>query len=311
MNWIVFSYSLPTKPDSRSRVALWRRLRRIGAIAPKSGVYVLPDREDCLEAFQWLAQEVQQAKGESVVMKVEKFEGLPDSELIKSFSEACKKDYDEIHQTIDEFEKQSKKSPPEQRKLNEMLEKIQSRFNEVSQIDFFDSSYGKEIATSLVKVQKKMSPSKTDVIALPSLSISDYKNKEWVTRPRPHVDRLACAWLIRRFINQDAKIRYSNTPEPDEIPFDTKGALFGHYQNRCSFETIVTVFHLEDTALRVMGEIIHEIDLRDAKYFHAQTEGIASILKGWIQAKFSDEKLEEHGIALFEGLYTALSRTQN
>ncbi len=312
MNWIVFSYSLPSKSDSRSRVAFWRRLRRIGAVAPKSGVYVLPDREDCLESFQWLAQEVQQARGEAVVMRVEKFEGLTDSELMQSFVSACQKDYDEIHKSIDEFEKQIRKVSPEQgRKLNQHLEKIRERFNQIAQLDFFNSSYGKEVAMRLARLGKKLSPSKTDVVALPSLSINDYKNKRWVTRPRPHVDRLSCAWFIRRFINKNAKIRYSNTPGPDEVPFDTKGDLFGHYQNLCSFETMLTIFHLEEPALRVMGEIIHEIDLRDAKYFHSQTEGIASILKGWIHAGFADEDLEKHGIALFEGLYAALSRTQS
>src|SRR5437879_13482224 len=91
MGWVVFSYSLPSKASSSPRVALWRRLQRLGAITPKAGVYVLPDRDECVEAFQWLAQEVQQAKGEAVVMRVERFEGLTDPQIIELFRDSWRK----------------------------------------------------------------------------------------------------------------------------------------------------------------------------------------------------------------------------
>src|SRR6266581_6944188 len=96
MAWIVFSYSLPTKAASSRRVALWRRLQRLGAVTPKAGVYVLPERDECVEAFQWLAQEVQQAKGEAVVMRVDRFEGLTDPQIIELFRDTCRKKYLEI-----------------------------------------------------------------------------------------------------------------------------------------------------------------------------------------------------------------------
>src|SRR5512144_1804660 len=105
MNWLVFSYSLPGKSGSGPRVNLWRRLRRLGAISPAGGAQVLPARDDCLEAFQWLAREIRQAKGEAVVMRVEQFEGLSDQQLIDLFHAAREEDYAEIERQVIELSK--------------------------------------------------------------------------------------------------------------------------------------------------------------------------------------------------------------
>src|SRR5512137_1176601 len=105
MDWIVFSYSFPGKSGSGPRVNVWRRLRRLGAISPAGGVQVLPARDDCIEAFQWLAQEIRQAKGEAVVMRVEQFESLTDQQLIELFHAARAEDYQEIEGQIAELEK--------------------------------------------------------------------------------------------------------------------------------------------------------------------------------------------------------------
>ena len=87
-----------------------------------------------------------------------------------------------------------------------------------------------------------------------------------------------------------------------------KGVVFGHHQNSCTFETFLTIFNLQDSILQIMGEIIHEIDLRDGKFFHPQTEGVVAILDGWRQAGLSNKELETHGVVLFEGLFSALNR---
>jgi hypothetical protein len=127
-------------------------------------------------------------------------------------------------------------------------------------------------------------------------------------RPRPHVDRLSCIWLIRRFINPQAVVRYSATPEPGEVGFDMPRGEFTHRGPLCTFETMVRAFGLEDQVLQAMGEIIHEIDLRDGRYGHPETAGIDAVLKGWLLAGLADPELEAHGVALFEGLYADLSR---
>jgi hypothetical protein len=120
------------------------------------------------------------------------------------------------------------------------------------------------------------------------------------------VDRLACAWLIRRFINPGAQIRYASTPEPEEVAFDMRGAPFGHRGNLCTFETMLKAFGLDDPGLRAIAEIVHEIDLRDGRYPRPEVPGVDAILKGWVT--YTDAEREAPGIALFDGLHAALSQ---
>jgi hypothetical protein len=128
-----------------------------------------------------------------------------------------------------------------------------------------------------------------------------------VTRPHPHVDRLACAWFIRRFLDPEAKIRYGESARGREVPFDLPGADLGHAQGRCSFETMIGAFGFaSDPALVSLGGIVHEVDLRDGVYRRPEADGVAEILRGWAVSGWSDRDLERHGVAMFEGLYQAL-----
>lgn len=283
----------------------------MGAISPKVGLYVLPDHEDCLESFQWLAQEVQQVRGEALVLRVQKFEGLDDLELTEYFRQARKKDYEailsEIHNIRKTFTSQKERLALVQ--LGEELQKLRRKLTDILAIDFFQSENSGKVASHLSELEKLLNPTRKDSAkSIPSLSIPDYKNKCWVTRPRPHVDRLACIWLIRRFIDRSAVIRYRNHAQNDEIAFDMKGAQLGHQGDLCSFETVMKAFRLDDPALLPIAEMVHEIDLRDGKYHRCETEGIAAILKGWLLGGLEDQELETNGMSLFEGLYQSLKR---
>ncbi len=308
MEWIVFTYSLPSKLRSSPRVTLWRRLGRLGAVSPTGGLYVLPARDECIEAFQWLAQEIRQAKGDAVVMRVEQFEGLSDEQLIALFNEARKKDYAKIEEEATQLEKRSAKAKAEDRaELQEALGKLRRQHGDITRVDYFGSPEAMRLASRLARIGKLISPSLLAKIPVAQAAVAEYRDKRWVTRPRPHVDRLACIWLIRRFVNPDAPVRYSLHPEPDEVAFDMSEGEFGHQGNLCTFETMLLKFALADASLRAMAEIVHEIDLRDGKYTRPATEGVDRILHGWLRANFSDAELEGHGVALFEGLYQTLS----
>ncbi len=288
MNWVVFSYSLPTKAVSSPRVTLWRRLRRLGAVSPAGGVQVLPARDDCIEAFQWLAQEIRQAQGEALVMRVSQFQGLTDEQLIALFNQARAKEYAELEAAAAQLEKGRRKLQDEQpAELLDALTRLRNRFNEISRVDYFGSPDAMRVGARLARIDEALSHTGTN----PQVSRTTreaYRDKRWVTRPRPHVDRLACIWLIRRFINSNAIIRYALTPEPDEIGFDMNEGTFGHQGNLCTFETMVKAFGLKDPTLRAMGEIVHEIDLRDGKYARPATAGVDQILEGWLLAGYSD-----------------------
>jgi hypothetical protein len=312
MTWVVFSYSLPSKSHSSPRVALWRRLRRLGAIAPAGSVYVLPARDECVEAFQWLTQEVQQAQGEALMMHVERFEGLTDSELIELFRQARAQDYAEIDARATALEQRlgTPIHPEEQPRLQDTLLKLRRRHADVARVDFFDAPEGALLTSRLARIAQALVPSETAAARAAPASLAAYRNRRWVTRPRPHVDRLACIWLIRRFIDPTAVVRYATTPAPDEVAFDMRDGAFRHQGTLCTFETMLSAFGLHDPGLEAMAEIVHEIDLRDGRYARPETAGIDAILKGWLLARFADPDLEAHGVALFEGLYSTLGRDQ-
>jgi hypothetical protein len=308
MRWLVFSYSLPSKASSSPRVTLWRRLRRLGVVIPTGGVHVLPEREECVEAFQWLAQEIRQAQGEALVMHVEQFEGLTDAQLIELFRQARDEEYGEIETQLVALEQRigALADHEDRSELQDSLDKLRRRHGDIKRVDYFNSPTGDRIAARLTALHQSLVANKTVAVDVPATSRAEYRDKRWVTRPRPHVDRLACAWLIRRFINPKAVIRYTLQPEPEEITFDMSNAHFGHQGQFCTFETMIRAFQLDEPGLQTLAEIVHEIDLRDGQYTHPEIAGIDAILKGWLVANLSDAELEAHGIALFEGLYAAL-----
>lgn len=309
MSWIVLSYSLPSTPRSSPRVALWRRLRRLGAISPTGSIYILPAQDECVEAFQWLAQEIRQAQGEALVIRVEQFEGLTDSQLIELFHEARREDYRELEAQIATLEQAiSAAKGEDSASFQSTLDKLQRQYAEIARMDYFECPEGTLVAMRLANVAQILrNPVLSTATEVSSATLAEYQNRRWVTRPHPHVDRLACAWLIRRFIDPTAVIRYAAQPEPDEVAFDMSDAHFGHQGNLCTFETMLLAFGLTEPGLQAIAEIVHEIDLRDGQYTRPEIAGVEAILKGWLTTGLSDADLETHGVALFEGLYAALS----
>ncbi|HLW60930.1 MAG TPA: chromate resistance protein ChrB domain-containing protein [bacterium] len=311
MAWVVFSYSLPSTGRSSPRVTMWRRLRTLGAVSPKGGVHVLPARGECVEAFQWLAQEVEQANGEALLMWVERFEGLSDAHLIELFQGARRKEYESLGARAAGLEKSLRVKAPRtaraEAKARDLLARLRREHGEIARTDFFGAPAGIHAAAALARVEQALAPAPTADPRIPPAAVAAYRDKRWVTRPHPHVDRLACAWLIRRFINPRAQIRYSTTAAPEEVAFDMRGATFGHRGSLCTFETMLKAFGLDDPGLRAIAEIVHEIDLRDGRYVRLEGPGVDAILKGW--QVLPDAEREVHGLALFDGLHAALSQS--
>lgn len=300
MQWVILSYSLPAaRSNSSARVAIWRRLKRIGVISPIGGLQVLPAREACIEAFNWLAQEIRQDGGEALIMHCDQFEGLTTEQIISLFCEARSKDYQEIAAELEQ-------STAAERAI---LHKLRKQHSEIKNIDYFNCPEGLELEKKLDAYERALRGEHLEDIR--RASIESYQGKVWVTRPRPHVDRLASAWLIRQFIDSNATIRYSPEPAPHEIGFDMPEGEFTHHGNFCTFETLIRAFGLEhDTALLALAEVVHEIDLRDSLYQRPEVPGIEAILQGWLLNNLSDQQLETHGITLFGGLYAAFTYQQ-
>ena len=146
---------------------------------------------------------------------------------------------------------------------------------------------------------------------------ADFTGKIWVTRKRPFVDRMACAWLIRRFIDPKATFSFREEPEiaginsTQEISFDVRGGVFTHLDDMCTFEVLLCSFAVEDRAVHIIGRIVHDIDMKDNKFQTPEGPGLEIILKGFRQQTLSDIETLEQGISVFEALYTCLAEKHN
>jgi hypothetical protein len=310
MEWIAFSYSLPSKEGSSPRVMLWRRLRRLGVLAIAGGVQVLPANEECLEAFQWLAQEIRATNGEASVMRITRLEGQTDQQLIARFCAARVDDYHNIEvQAIELKEIVIEKKETAFSDIRDRLMKLRHRYSDIVRIDYFECSEGKRVASLLDSIEQGLSPTQTPAIPVVHVNIIEYKDKTWVTRPHPFVDRLSCAWLIRKYIDPKAQIRYSNKVSPADIRFDMDQGEFGHRGNLCTFEMMKQAFNIDNAPLQAIAEIVHAVDLHDEHYTRPEIVGIETILRGWSLSHLSDEELEIKGISLFDGLYFAFSQS--
>ena len=308
MNWLVFSYSLPSKSSS-PRVSVWRQLKRAGAISPVSGAYILPANDLCAETFSWLAQQVRQAGGDALVMQVERFHDLTDQALITRFHQARQENYTAIKEKLTLLDAAIHRdiSAQERLAIKDELDGLQQHYTDIARIDYFDSPDKLRLAARLERLRQRLLNQTRPPLEIVHVGIEPYRDKRWVTRPRPFVDRLACAWLIRRYINPQANIRYSATPTPEEIAFDVPNAEFSHRGELCTFEVMLQILDLDDPALQAIAEIVHNIDLQDKLYLRPETSGIDAVLQGWQRTELPDGEMETRGINLFEGLYVALA----
>ena len=308
--WIAFSYSLPSKSSSSPRVTLWRRLKKLGAVSPTGSIYLLPAQEDCIESFQWLAQEVKDAGGEAMVMHIDEFEGWDEQDIIELFRQARLEDYAEVEEMLSPIANEVKKEKGDRTEQRQALQAIEKQYADVRRVDYFNTPEGQALGQRLVELAQQLREKSGHENSVPALDMKDYQGKAWVTRPNPHIDRLSSIWLIRRFVDAEAKIVYRKTAQKGEISFDMPDADFGHVGNLCTFEVMLASFGLQDAATKKLAEIIHTIDLQDGKYFHAEIAGIEAVLQGWRVSDLTSEELEERGLALFDGLYQNLKKSK-
>ncbi|MEM7115337.1 MAG: chromate resistance protein ChrB domain-containing protein [Chloroflexota bacterium] len=309
MSWITFAYSLSSKDKSSARVTLWRRLQRLGAVAPAGNLYLLPAHDDCVESFQWLTQEVQQAGGQAIMAHCDQFEGMSEGAIVALFCAARGKEYESILTEVETLERTATDATPDALAvMQSTLAKLRRQFVDVQRIDYFDCAEATAVSTRLTQLEQKLAGESHQILEIVVQKTADFQNKTWVTRPQPHVDRLSSIWLIRRFIDANPTIRYSHQPAESDISFDMPNAHFGHSGNLCTFETLIHTFQIEAAGLPKLAEIIHEIDLHDGLYNHPEVVGIDAVLRGWLAQSLSDKELEQRGLMLFDGLLATVSQ---
>src|SRR6202011_3746528 len=253
-SWLFLLFNLPAKQSS-DRVKVWRRLKKFGAIQLKTSTYVLPDEPVHYERFQWLAKEIVDTGGEATLVRVKDIEGMPHPPIVPMFNDARARDYDEIAEPLSHFVKDSKSRKKTPDMFAKQLQKVRQRFQEIRDIDYFESSRGEDLHRLFEKAESLGLPIKRPETK-DRLRIEDYRNKRWITRPRPEIDRVGSAWLIRMFIDPDAKFVFANTPSdtPEAIPYDMVEVEFSHHGDCCTFETLVERFGIRDRAVRRLAE---------------------------------------------------------
>jgi hypothetical protein len=300
--WLLLLLSLPPTPSSL-RVRTWRKLRALGAVALKSGAYLLPFSPDRYEQFQWLAQEVQRDGGEATLLKVDRVENMKQPDIVRLFHEARNADYAAI---TDRYRKlRSSKQP----RGPEELGRLARELDRLADIDFFDSPGRQEALRAREAADRRLTgPFKSAARPAGRPVFEALQGRRWVTRPRPHVDRIASAWLIKRFIDPAAEFVFAAPDDlpPDAIPFDMAGVEFGHQGDHCTFETLLDLSRLRDRRLATLAEIVHEADLRDGKFQREEARGLDLVLRGLLAAVKDDHEALGQGLTLFDGLYSTI-----
>src|SRR5437879_4339526 len=207
-SWLLLRYSLPSNRNTE-RVAVWRRLKKIGAVQIKTSTYLLPDETAQYEQFQWLAQQIRDYGGDSTLVRAQEIEGLTKEKVIAMFNDARAKDYAELRKSLQGFIGRRKKIEAETAAAE--LERLTRQFREIREVDFFDSARGHDVAMLLRRAEGR---SRTGQLAV--LDAKQYQGKIWLTRPRPEIDRVGSAWLISKFI--DRKPKFVFAPTADGLP---------------------------------------------------------------------------------------------
>jgi hypothetical protein len=301
-SWLLLLFSLPTNRNTE-RVAVWRRLKKMGAVQIKTSTYLLPDEAAQYEQFQWLAQQIRDYGGDSTLVRAQEIEGLTKEKVIAIFNDARAKDYAELRKSLQGFIGRRQKLDAETAAAE--LQRFMRQFREIRDVDFFDSPRGHDVAMLLRRAEGRSGGRQ-----LAMLDVKQYQGKTWLTRPRPEIDRVGSAWLISKFIDRKPKFVFAPSAEavPGAIPFDMLDAEFSHHGNYCTFETLTKRFGIADKSVAKIGEMIHDADLDDARFQRVEAVGIDRVLKGWGKEGLVDKEILRRGFQCFDALYAFLRR---
>jgi hypothetical protein len=310
MDWLALVITLPTSP-SAVRVRIWRALKASGCGALRDGVYLLPAQAGCADVFEALADEVRQAGGEATRLELSARDREQQAQFVALFDRSA--DYKA-------FEVELAQQRRALRTANEVagrraLRTLAQRLDALQAIDFFANGRGAATAAALealrVASESRWSPGEPQAQAagrIEAREAAEYQGRSWATRARPWVDRLASAWLIRRFIDRKPRFVWLKSTErapKGALGFDYDGATFSHVDGKVTFEVIAASFGLDhDEALRRIGEAVHYIDVGGAASDEAA--GLEAMIRGLQAQHRDDDELLDASMAVFDALYEGL-----
>jgi hypothetical protein len=308
--WLLLIHQIPPRP-AYLRVKIGRHLQRIGAVAIKNSVYAVPRTDETQEDLQWVLREIVKGGGDGSIVEARFVQGLSDEQVLALFQSAREADYRELAEDARRVSASfPKRGPPLENRRNEVanqIARLRQRLAELVEIDFFGAP-GREIVEGLLAgMEARMKSGEGRDAAKVMVRRDEYRGRTWVTRAGIKVDRMASAWLVRKLIDPEARFKFvpakGYKPLKGEVRFDMFEAEFTHDGDLCTFEVLVERFGLDDPALRAIAEIVHDVDVKDAKYGREEAAGVAQIVAGIAAAHPEDEARLERGSALFDDLY--------
>lgn len=318
--WLLIFYSVPSQPVS-SRVKIWRKLAKAGAVQLKGAVYILPAAEEHEEFLQWLIGEVKSMGGDGAFVRTAEIRTMTDAAIRRLFTTQADQEYHRLEKALDVLERKiqsiRKGTKSEDGKhLADQVAKYTKEFEGVAKRDFFGSSTGQAMKKRLQAVEVALrdagKKAPEEAASIMSRRTQDYQGKIWATRKKPFIDRMASAWLIKRFIDPRASFVFIDerdiaSLDNTTVAFDMRGAAFTHVGDLCTFEVLVKSFGIKDKAVKKIAEIVHDIDVKDDMYCKPEATGVEEILSGIRKIAKSDADGLERGMDAFEMLYQSKS----
>lgn len=292
--WLLLIHELPPTP-AYLRVRVRRRLKQLGAQLLKNSVYILPNCSETAEDLHWLRREILDGGGQATVTLADFVEGASDKDLEEQFRKTSDAEYAEFARTV-----RAARGPLQERDLM----RLRTQLGELTARDFFTAGGRAKAERALTERlparQPAPSPPERGLAPKPA-------GATWVTREGVHVDRMASAWLIKRFIDPAATFKFVSaagyTPLPGELRFDMFDGEYTHGLDRCTFQTLVQRFGLAGPALDAMGEVVHDIDYKVERSARQETEGIRVLVRGICLARNDDRDRIEDARPVFDGLH--------
>jgi len=308
--WLILVHRIPPRP-LYLRAKMRQRLAAAGAMAVKNSVYLLPHGDDAREDLEWIAQEIVAGGGDAHLFEGDFVDRAATAAAIAQFQQARATDYRDLAAEAQAAARAARKVPGSPG-LVQAHERLSKRFQQVRRLDFFDAAGRADAERALAAMAAAIARGRKGEKPVQTAS-AQLKGRAWVTRPGVKVDRIASAWFIRRFIDPKARFRFEDPHAPrreGDLRFDMVGGDFTHEGDRCTLETLVHRVGVPDPGVRAIAEIVHDIDLKDAKFGRAETAGVAAAIDGLVRRHATDLDRIEHGLALFDDLCEALGRAR-
>ena len=306
--WLILVHQLPPRP-SNLRVRIWRRLQQVGAVVLRNSLYVLPSSEESREDFSWVREEIVTSGGEVSVFEASTVDGYTDNELVEQFRAARNADYQSLVKDIRAVASNGSGSGYK-RRSSELrdLRRFRERLAAIKSRDSFGALGRTDAERALADLENANNGHAAARSA--KLAPADFKRRIWVTRPRPGIDRMASAWLIKRFIAPDARFAFSTPQTPlrrTQVPFDMPDVEFGHHGSHCTFETLVDRFAIVDSAVTALSHVVHDLDLKETRYAMPEGAAVARIVDGLRATYPNDVELLNRGMQVIDALYRSFA----